>query len=171
MPELIVITYDDVHQAEEVRLKLIKMQKEYLIDMEDAVVVFKDNKGKIKLRQMYDLTATGAMRGGFFGILIGLLFLNPLLGLVVGSASGAVAGALSDVGVDDKFMKELATHINKGNSMLFVLVRKATPDKVLSQLQGAGGKIVQTSLTHEEEDKLQAALDAARAESAVGKEI
>jgi uncharacterized membrane protein len=103
--------------------------------------------------------------------LIGLLFLNPLLGLVVGSASGAVAGALSDVGVDDKFMKELATHINKGNSMLFVLVRKATPDKVLSQLQGAGGKIVQTSLTHEEEDKLQAALDAARAESAVGKEI
>ena len=171
MPELIVITYDDVHQAEEVRLKLLKMQKEYLIDLEDAVVVVKDKKGKIKLRQMYDLTATGAMKGGFAGILIGLLFLNPLLGLVVGSASGAVAGALSDVGIKDNFMKELAVNIKQGNSMLFVLVRKVTPDKVLDQLQGAGGKIVQTSLTHEEEDKLQAALDAARNEGTVNKAV
>ena len=171
MPELIVITYDDVHQAEEVRLKLLKMQKEYLIDLEDAVVVFKDKKGKIKLRQMYDLTATGAMKGGFVGILIGLLFLNPLLGLFVGSASGAVGGALSDVGVKDNFMKELAANIKQGNSMLFVLVRKVTPDKVLDQLQGAGGKIVQTSLTHDEEDKLQAALDAARSEGTVAKAV
>ena len=171
MPELIVITYDDVHQAEEVRLKLLKMQKEYLIDLEDAVVVVKDKKGKIKLRQMYDLTATGAMKGGFAGILIGLLFLNPLLGLVVGSASGAVAGALSDVGIKDNFMKELAVNIKQGNSMLFVLVRKVTPDKVLDQLQGAGGKIVQTSLTHEEEDKLQSALDAARNEGTVNKAV
>jgi uncharacterized membrane protein len=171
MPELIVITYDDIHQAEEVRLKLLKMQKEYLIDLEDAVVVVKDKNGKIKLRQMYDLTATGAMKGGFFGILIGLLFLNPLLGLVVGSASGAVGGALSDVGIKDNFMKELAANIKQGGSMLFVLVRKVTPDKVLDQLQGAGGQIVQTSLTHEEEDKLQDALDAARTEGTVNKAV
>ena len=171
MPELIVITYDDVHQAEEVRLKLLKMQKEYLIDLEDAVVVFKDKKGKIKLRQMYDLTATGAMKGGFVGILIGLLFLNPLLGLVVGSASGAVGGALSDVGIKDNFMKELAANVKQGNSMLFVLVRKVTSEKVLDQLQGTGGKIVQTSLTHDEEEKLQAALDAARTEGTVDKAV
>ena len=104
MSELVVITYDDVHQAEEVRIKLLKMQKDYLLDLEDAVIAVKDKKGKIKLRQMYDLTAAGAMSGGFWGILIGLLFLNPLLGLVVGSASGAVGGALSDVGIDNNFM-------------------------------------------------------------------
>ncbi len=160
MADLIVITYDDVHQAEEVRLKLLKMQKEYLIDLEDAVVAVKDSKGKVKLRQMYDLTTNGAVTGGFWGLLIGLLFLNPLLGFVVGSASGAIGGALADVGIDDKFMKKLAGQFEAGNSVLFVLVRKATPDKVLAELQGVGGKIMQTSLTHEEESKLQAALDA-----------
>jgi uncharacterized membrane protein len=165
MAELIVITYDDVHQAEEVRMKLLKMQKEYLIDLEDAVIAVKDKNGKVKLRQMYDLTATGAMTGGFWGILIGLLFMNPLLGFVVGSASGAVGGALSDVGIDNKFMKQLAANLQEGKSVLFVLVRKATPDKVLAELRGTGGKILQTSLTHEEETTLQAALNAAKSGS------
>lgn len=171
MPELIVISYDDIHQAEEVRIKLLKMQKTYLIDMEDAVIAVKDKKGKVKLRQMHDLTSSGALTGGFWGILIGLLFLNPLLGFVVGSASGAVGGALADVGIDDKFMKQLAAHIKEGNSILFVLVRKATPDKVLSELQGAGGKILQTSLSHEEEHKLQAALDAVKANGTIEKAV
>ncbi len=164
MAELIVITYDDVHQAEEVRLKLLKMQKEYLVDLEDAVIAVKDQNGKVKLRQMYDLTASGAMSGGFLGILIGLLFLNPLLGFVVGSASGALGGALSDIGINDKFMKELAANIKEGKSVLFILVRKVTPDKVLAELRGMGGKIVQTSLTHEEEKKLQEALDATKSD-------
>ena len=164
MSELVVITYDDVHQAEEVRIKLLKMQKDYLIDLEDAVIAVKDKKGKIKLRQMYDLTGAGAMSGGFWGILIGLLFMNPLLGFVVGSASGAVGGALSDVGIDNNFMKQLAANLQEGKSVLFVLVRKSTPDKVLAELRGAGGKIIQTSLSNEKEEELQAALDAAKAE-------
>ena len=164
MSELVVITYDDVHQAEEVRIKLLKMQKDYLIDLEDAVIAVKDKKGKIKLRQMYDLTGAGAMSGGFWGILIGLLFMNPLLGFVVGSASGAVGGALSDVGIDNNFMKQLAANLQEGKSVLFVLVRKSTPDKVLAELRGAGGKIIQTSLSHEKEEELQAALDAANSE-------
>jgi uncharacterized membrane protein len=129
------------------------------------VIAVKDKNGKVKLRQMYDLTATGAMTGGFWGILIGLLFMNPLLGFVVGSASGAVGGALSDVGIDNKFMKQLAANLQEGKSVLFVLVRKATPDKVLAELRGTGGKILQTSLTHEEETTLQAALNAAKSGS------
>ena len=164
MSELIVISYDDIHQAEEVRLKLLKMQKDYLLDLEDAVIAVKDKKGKIKLRQMYDLTGAGAMSGGFWGILIGMLFLNPLLGFAVGTASGAVGGALSDVGINNDFMKQLAANMQEGKSVLFVLVRKATPDKVLNELQGAGGKILQTSLSHDKEEVLQAALDAAQAE-------
>ncbi len=164
MSELIVVTYDDVYKAEEVRLKLLQMQKEYLVDLEDAVVAVKDKNGKIKLRQLYSLTANGAVSGGFFGTLIGLLFMNPLLGLVVGSLSGAVAGALSDVGINDDFMKELAANLKEGESALFILVRKFTPDKVLEELKGTGGKIIHTSLSHDDEKKLQEALEAAREE-------
>jgi uncharacterized membrane protein len=162
MSDLIVIGYDDLFKAEETRLKLIKMQRDYLIDLEDAVVAVKDKDGKVKLNQAYPLTQMGAMGGGFWGALVGILFLNPLLGAAVGAGAGAISGALSDVGVNDKFMKELAQNFQPGTSALFVLVRKATPDKVLEELKGAGGKVLQTSLSHEEESKLQAALDAAK---------
>ena len=161
MADLIVIEYDDLHQAEEVRLKLQKMQKDYLIDLEDAVVAVKDQEGKVKLHQIQNLTATGAVSGGFWGTLIGMIFLNPLLGLAAGAAAGAVGGALTDVGINDKFMKELASGFNNGTSALFVLVRKVTPDKVLAELEGSGGKVLRTSLTHEQEEKLQAALSGA----------
>jgi uncharacterized membrane protein len=162
MSDLIVIGYDDLFKAEETRLKLIKMQRDYLIDLEDAVVAVKDKDGKVKLNQAYPLTQMGAMGGGFWGALVGILFLNPLLGAAVGAGAGAISGALSDGGVNDKFMKELAQNFQPGTSALFVLVRKATPDKVLEELKGAGGKVLQTSLSHEEESKLQAALDAAK---------
>ena len=162
MAELIVIEYDDVHQAEEVRLKLQKLQRDYLLDLADAVVAVKDEAGKVKLNQIHNLTALGAASGGFWGALIGLIFLNPLLGAAAGAAAGAVSGALTDVGVDDKFMKDMAAGFKSGTSALFVLCRKATPDKVLEELQGTGGKILQTSLTHEQESKLQAALDAVK---------
>ncbi len=90
-----------------------------------------------------------------------MIFLNPLLGLAAGAAAGAVGGALTDVGINDKFMKELASGFNNGTSALFVLVRKVTPDKVLAELEGSGGKVLRTSLTHEQEEKLQAALSGA----------
>ncbi len=162
MSTLVVVGYDDQFKAEEVRLTLLKLQKDYLIDMEDAVVAVKDAKGKVKLHQAVNLTAAGAVSGGFWGSLIGLIFLNPLLGLAVGATAGAVSGALTDVGVDDRFMKELATSMNPGSSVLFVLVRKSTPDKVLDHIKGTGGKVLKTSLSHEDEAKLQAALSAAK---------
>jgi uncharacterized membrane protein len=162
MSTLVVIGYNDLYQAQEVRLKLIKLQKDYLIDMEDAVVVVKNEDGKVKLHQAINLTATGAISGGFWGSLIGLIFLNPLLGLAAGAAAGAVSGALSDVGINDTFMKDLADTMQPNSSALFVLVRKSTPDKVLEELQGTGGTILKTSLSHEDEDKLQAALATAK---------
>jgi len=162
MSTLVVIGYDDQFKADEVRLKLLKMQKDYLIDMEDAVVAVKDPKGKVRLHQAVNLTAAGAVSGGFWGALIGLIFLNPLLGMAVGATAGAVSGALTDVGIDDKFMKELAATMKPGSSVLFVLVRKATPDKVLEEIKGSGGKVLRTSLSHEDEAKLQAALSAAK---------
>ncbi len=162
MSDLIVIGFDSEHQAEEVRLELYKMQREYLVDLEDAVVAVKREDGTVKLHQVYNLTAAGAVQGGFWGTLIGLLFMSPLLGAAMGVAAGAATGALTDIGVDDNFMKELAGTLSPGSSALFVLVRKSTPDKVLEHVKGYGGTVLQTSLSHDDEEKLQAALSAAR---------
>src|SRR5215467_858708 len=162
MSTLVVIEYDDLFRAEEIRLALMKMRKDYLIDLEDAVVAVKDQKGKVRLHQAVNVTAAGAMSGGFWGALIGLLFLNPLLGFALGATAGAVSGVLTDVGINDKFMKELAQTMKPGSSTLFVLVRKVTPDKVLDELKGTGGTVLKTSLSHEDEAKLQAALSAAK---------
>lgn len=162
MSTLAVIGYDNEFKAEEVRLTLRKLQKEYLIDLEDAVVAVKDAQGNVKLHQAVNLTAAGAVGGGFWGSLIGLIFLNPLLGAAIGAVAGATSGALTDVGINDNFMKDLAAAMTPGSSALFVLVRKATPDKVLAELQGSGGKVLKTSLSHDDEAKLQAALSAAK---------
>jgi len=163
MSTLVVVSYDNVYKAEEVRMTLRKLQKDYLIDLEDAVVAVKDDAGKVKLNQAINLTAAGAVSGGFWGALIGMIFMMPLLGAAVGAGAGAASGALTDVGIDDTFMKELAASMNAGTSVLFVLARKATPDKVLDELRGTGGRILKTSLTHEDEAKLQAALSASKA--------
>lgn len=163
MSTLVVVAYDDKYKAEEVRLMLRKMQQDYLIDLEDAVVAVKDEQGKVKLQQSVNMTAAGAVSGGFWGTLIGLIFMMPLLGLAAGAAAGAVSGALTDVGIDDKFMKNLAETMKNGSFVLFVLVRKVTADKVLEQLAGTGGTVLKTSLTHEDEQKLQAALSAPKA--------
>lgn len=162
MSHLVVIGYDDVHKAEEVRLTLLKLQREYLIDLEDAVVAVKKSDGKIKLNQVWDPTTTGAVGGTFWGMLIGALFLMPFFGAALGAASGALSGALTDVGINDKFMKELSETLKPGSSALFVLVRSATPDKVMEELQGTGGKVLRTSLTHQDEAKLQTVLDEAK---------
>ncbi len=160
--QLIVVAYPDMFKAEEVRLTLMKLQKSYLIDMEDAVVATKDAKGKIALNQINNLTAAGAVSGGFWGLLVGLLFMNPLLGAAVGASTGAVSGALADVGINDNFMKELAGHLEPETSALFILVRSVTLDKVLPEIEPFGGKVLQSSLTQEDEAKLQAALDSGK---------
>lgn len=160
MRNLIVVAYDDELKAEAVRLDFLRMQQEYLVDIEDAVVAVRKPDGKVKLRQMYNLTAGGAVSGGFWGLLIGIIFMNPLLGAVVGMSTGAVAGALGDVGINDKFMKDLASTLKPGGSALFVLVRSELTDKVLQKLEGTGGTILKTSLSHEDEGALQKALDA-----------
>lgn len=165
MSTLVVIGYNDRHQAEEVRLKLLKMQQEYLVDLEDAVVAYRTADGKVKLNQIYNTPAMGAMTGGFWGTLIGCLFFAPIFGMALGAASGAISGALADVGINDDFMKQIAAHLEPGKSALFVLVRSMTPDKVLDQLQGTGGKVLQTSLSKEDEASLQKALDAAKQEA------
>ncbi|KGF73524.1 membrane protein [Neosynechococcus sphagnicola sy1] len=159
MADLFVVAYEDEFKAEEVRLTLARLQKEHLIELADAAVVVKDKDGKIKLKQAIDLTSAGAVSGGFWGLLIGTLFFVPLLGAAVGAASGAISGALTDIGIDDNFMKELGATLQPSTSALFVLVSKVTPDKVLEEVAPFGGKVLQTSLTKTQEAELRDILD------------
>ncbi|MBZ9655995.1 DUF1269 domain-containing protein [Phyllobacterium lublinensis] len=158
MSDLIVIVYPTEAKAEEVRHRLVELQKEYLITLGDAVIATKTDAGKIKLNQMVSTTAAGAVSGSFWGLLIGVLFLNPLIGAAVGAASGALGGALMDVGINDNFMKELAANIQPGNAALFVLVQSMTADKVLKDISGYGGVVLKTSLDETKEQVLREAL-------------
>lgn len=158
MSDLIAIIYPTEEKAEEVRHKLIELQKEYLIKLSDAVIATKTDAGKIKLNQLYSTTAAGAVSGSFWGLLIGVLFLNPLLGVAAGTTAGAIGGALTDVGINDNFMKELATNLNPGNATLFVLIQEMTADKVLNEISGFGGVVLKTSLDETKEQILRDAL-------------
>src|SRR5262245_1481970 len=163
MSDLVAIVFDDEITAFEMRAALLKMQAQYLITLEDSVVVTKNQQGAIKLDQAVNLTAAGAVGGGFWGMLIGLLFLNPLLGAAVGAAAGALAGRFKDIGINDQMMKDLAQSFKPGTSALFVLVRKVTADKVLDGLKSfAGkGKVFKTSLNKDDEATLRRSLEAA----------
>lgn len=157
MSDLIVIGFRDEFKADEVLIELRKLEREYLIDLEDAAIVVRNKDGKIKIKQTQELITAGALTGGFWGLLLGLLFLHPFLA-VVGVAAGALSGAIADIGIDDNFIRELGKTIEPGTSAIFILVKKSTPDKVLADLSQFEGKVLQTSLTKEDEAELQAAL-------------
>lgn len=161
MSDLVAIVYPSEAKAEEVRQRLLKLQKEYLISISDAVIAVKTDSGGIKLNQLVNTTAIGAMTGSFWGLLIGVLFLNPILGVAVGAASGAIGGALSDFGIDDAFMKDLSASLQTGNAALFVLIRNMTADKVLKEIKDAGGTVLKTSLDETKEKALRDALASA----------
>lgn len=161
MSTLITIIFHDESTAFEMRGSLARMQKQYLLEMEDAVVVTRDLNGKTQLHQPVSLTGTGALSGGFWGMLIGLLFLNPFLGFAIGAGAGALSGKLHAVGLEDKVVKEIGAEFTPGSSALFVLLRRVTADKVLDGLKAfAGkGKVFQTSLNKDDEKALREVLE------------
>jgi uncharacterized membrane protein len=167
MSDLIVVAFPGEDTADQVLNKLQALQKEHLIDLEDAAVVVRDRSGKVHVKQAVNLVgleaASGGAFGAFWGTLIGLLFLNPLVGLLTGAAVGAGAGALSgmlsDYGIDDDFIRSLGDTLKPGTSALFVLVRRATLDKVLPELRPFGGQVIHTSLSTEQEARLRRALE------------
>ena len=158
MADLIIVAYDTEAIAEAARKKLFELQKEYLIELGDAVVAVREPDGNVKLNQLVNTTAIGAASGGMWGALIGLLFFNPLVGAAIGAGAGALSGRFKDIGIDDKFMKDAAGALTPGQAALCVLVRKVTADKVLPAMAQYGGKVLRTNLTTEQEAKLQEAL-------------
>jgi uncharacterized membrane protein len=124
MSDLIVVAFDDEATAFELRAALVKLQKEYLLEMEDAVVVTKSADGKVMLHQPVNLTAAGAVGGAFWGTLVGILFLNPLLGMAAGAGAGALSGKFTDIGINDQFMKDMGETLTDGGAAVCVLLRK-----------------------------------------------
>jgi len=160
MSDLIAIAYPDVDRAIEVRDRLIDMQRQNVIQLADAAVVEKRLDGKIKLHQIHNTTGRGAAWGTVWGGLIGMIFFAPLVGMAVGAAAGAAGGSMTDVGVDDSFMRELGEKLQPGGAALFLLVTRVTPDKVLPQITPYGGEVLQTSLSQEAENHLREAIEA-----------
>jgi uncharacterized membrane protein len=161
MSDLIVVAFADEATAYEARAQLVVLQKEYLIEMEDVVIVTKDDKGDVKLHQSVNLTQGGAVGGGMWGALVGLLFLNPLVGAALGAGAGALAGRFTDIGISDDFLRSVGSSLDNGNAALGVLVRKMTADKVLERLEPLRhkGRVIQTSLSHDAEGRLKALLE------------
>jgi uncharacterized membrane protein len=158
MSNLIAIAYPDVNTARTVSDELRQLMKEQSIVLEDMVIVERRDDGKIKLHQSGSPAAVGAAGGALWGGLIGLIFLVPLFGMAIGAATGAAAGAVTDVGVDNNFMKSLGERLHQGDCALVVLVRQSTPDKVLPRISQYGGHVIQSSLDNETEARLEAAL-------------
>jgi uncharacterized membrane protein len=159
MSDLVAIAYDSVDTARQVAENVVEAQKAHLIELDDMVVVERRQDGKVKLHQP-SAAAGGAVGGALWGGLIGLIFFVPLFGMAIGAATGAAAGALSDYGVDDDFMKNLGAELQPGAGALILLVRRVSVDKVLPEIK-TPGKIIQTSLDNESEERLAEALSAA----------
>ena len=168
MSDLVVLDFDGVDTADAMLTKLRALRKQELIDLLDAVVVVHPEEGDIQIKQSVNLTALGASSGlgtgALVGTLAGLLMLNPLAGFAIGglagAAMGALSGRLSDFGINDEFIRELGETIKPGTSALFLLVAKATPDKVIAETEEFRPRVLKTSLSQEQEDRLREALAA-----------
>ncbi len=163
MSSLVVVGFPTVIEAEDVRRELVNIQKEQLIALEDAVVVENDVDGKVHLHQALNLTTAGAIGGGFWGSLVGLLFLNPLLGAAVGASIGAASGSLSDLGINDGFLREVGETLPPGTAALCLLVRDSTPDRLIERLRthAPHAKLLRTNLSHTDEEHLRQLLEQA----------
>jgi len=158
MSELIVVAFDDEFKAEEVLLDLTRRQQGYQLNQEDAAVVIRKADGQLLIRHSHPLTAAMGAHGTFWGLLLGILLLNPLAGVIVGGAVGAAAGSLQHAGIEDSFIKELGAKAQPGTSILFILDREATPSSALQELEKFNGRVLRTSFGYAGEQMLRDAL-------------
>jgi uncharacterized membrane protein len=158
MATLTVWKFDSAGGAESALALLERLQKEELIQVNDAAYVYwPEGRKKPKTEQLHKLTSGGALGGSFWGLLFGLIFFVPLLGMAVGAAMGALAGSMADVGIDDDFIREVRQQVTPGTSALFVMTSQAVVDKVIEDFRGSGATLVSTNLSKEQEDQLREA--------------
>jgi uncharacterized membrane protein len=177
MSTLIVVGFKkDMYRASTVLNRLLEMNYDWTIDLHDAVAVYRDYSGKLRVDQSYQLTTgEGAAAGGFFGSLIGLTVgaiaapftagASLAAGALGGGAIGAVGGALDakwwkeDFGIPDDFVDDVGTLVQPGDSAIFALLRTANPALVAEQFSGYGGTVLSSTLTPEQTKKVQSMLE------------
>lgn len=164
MTDLIVLVFQNDRDAFTVRDHLIELQKQHLIRLGDAAVAVRDSQGHVKIKQIVDLTAQGAMGGAFWGLMAGILFWMPAMGMAIGTLIGALSGALTDYGVNDEFISQVAREVEPGQSALFLLVLDATMDRVIEQIAPWKPRVLRTNLSREQEQRLRAAFSEAQME-------
>jgi uncharacterized membrane protein len=158
MATLTVWKFDSAGGAQSALAQLERMQKEELIQVNDAAyVTWPEGKKKPKTEQLRNMTGVGALGGSFWGLLFGLIFFVPLLGMAVGAAMGALSGSMTDVGIDDDFIRQVRQQVTPGTSALFVMTSNAVTDKVIDEFKGSGASLVSTNLSTEQEAKLREA--------------
>jgi uncharacterized membrane protein len=161
-----LIAFDDENAAEKLMAEIATLERQYIVQLQDAAVIARSADGRYQVKQAVDVVGAGALGGAFWGLLVGILFFMPFAGAAIGAASGALSGKLADIGIDQRFIEVLSDKLPPGKSAAVLIVEKVTPDKVLEAVRGFGGTIVQSSLTAEAQARLQAALNSAPASAA-----
>jgi uncharacterized membrane protein len=158
MATLTVLKFDTPTGAEDTLVALQALQKQQLIQVQDAAIVtWPVGKNKPKTRQLHSLAGFGALDGAFWGMLFGLIFFVPFFGMVVGAAMGALAGKFADVGIDDEFIRQTRSQVTEGTSALFLMSSGAVTERVFEALRGVRPRIISTNLSAEEEAALKEA--------------
>ena len=161
MATLSVLKFPTADGAQQMEDTLLELQKQHLIEVQDAAIVtWPQGKKQPKTQQLHSLTGQGALQGAFWGMLFGLLFFIPFLGLAVGAAMGALSGKFADYGIDDNFIKQTREKVTEGTSALFLLTSGAVVDKIVEAFKGQTFEILSTNLPKDKEDELRAAFSA-----------
>ncbi|GHO58616.1 DUF1269 domain-containing protein [Ktedonobacter robiniae] len=161
---LFVLKFIDEATAQRMLDVITQLQTQKLIKCDDAALVTRRADGRPKIRQAHNLVGAGAMGGAFWGLLVGMLFLNPLAGMAIGAGAGALSGKMTDIGIDDNFIKQVANAIQPGEAALFLLTREAVMDKIIPQIKDIQFQVIQTSLSSQDEAQLREMLGSARAQ-------
>jgi len=161
MATLSVLKFSTADGAQQMESTLLDLQKQHLIEVQDAAIVtWPQGKKSPKTQQLHSLTGQGALIGAFWGMLFGLIFVIPFFGLAIGAAMGALSGKFADYGIDDNFIKQTREKVTEGTSALFLLTTGAVVDKLVEALKGQAFEIISTNLPKEKEDELRAAFGA-----------
>jgi uncharacterized membrane protein len=155
LPDMLVMGFDGVDTAANVKNKLLELNSQYLLSLDQVVEVVRKPDGQVKIKEEPRLTGAGALGGAFWGLLIGLVFFVPGLGLAVGAASGALLGHFAKNGISKEFIKKIDETIQPGQSGLFVLAEDVKVDRVVPMLAPYHPRVLRTSLTMEQEAKLK----------------
>jgi uncharacterized membrane protein len=155
MSELMVLGFETEAEADSFGVKLAELQKDLIIQLQDAAMVVRDADGKPHVKHGNKLVGAGALGGAFWGMLFGLLFFVPFLGLAIGAGMGALFGKLGKTGIDKQVLEQMGDAVPPGKAGWFLLISQMTEDKFLAAVQGTNAKLVRSNLSHDQEEELK----------------